>query len=297
LEPSFKFKREIKKILPGVKEGVLLKNWTTFRIGGKANYFFEAKNKRELIKAIEVAKKYKIPFFILGGGSNILVADEGFGGMVIKYGESLSHYVFKGLDWAAGIPGTIEGAVYGNASAFSHSIEEVVKEVEVYDIKRKKIKIFKNKDCKFGYRESIFKKNKNLIILSVKIRTKKSNPKKIKECLEYRKNHHPQLPSIGCIFKNFQFKITEFRKLIKKFPQMRQFKERGEIPTAFLITECGLKGKRIGEVQISEKHPNFIVNLGKGKAKDVRELISLAKKKVREKYGIKIEEEIQYLGF
>jgi UDP-N-acetylmuramate dehydrogenase len=260
----------IQKLLPGLKKNVSLKNYTTFKIGGPAKYFFEAKKKEDLIGAVIAAKKMKLPFFIFGGGSNILVSDEGFKGLVIKYGQPLSLYVFNGLEWAVGIPGTIQGAVWGNAGAFGKSMKDVVKEVEVFDLKNKKIKILKNKDCKFGYRDSIFKQNKNLIILSAKIKSKKSNPKKMKEYLNYRKKTQPlNLPSAGSIFKN-----------PKGFSA-------GE-----LIEGCGLKGKRIGNVKISEKHANFIVNLGGGKAKDVMKLINLAKKKVKEKFGITLEEEV-----
>ena len=288
---------EIKKLLPGIKTNIPLKNYTTFKIGGKAKYFFEAKTKEDLIKAIKGAKKLKLPFFILGGVSNLLVSDKGFNGLVIKFGQPLSLYVSKGLEWAAGIPGTIQGAVYGNAGAFGKSMKDVVKEVEVFDVDKEKIKIFKNKDCQFGYRESIFKKKKNLVILSVKIKQRKSDPKKIKEYLDYRKQHHPNLPSAGSIFKNFQFSNSNFQLLTKKFPEFAQFKERGNIPAAFLISQCNLKGKKIGQAQISEKHANFIVNLGGAKAKDVKKLIKLIKKSVKERFKINLEEEIQYLGF
>ena len=265
---------EIKKLLPGIKTNIPLKNYTTFKIGGKAKYFFEAKTKKDLIKAITSAKKLKLPFFILGGGSNLLVSDKGFNGLVIKFGQPLALYVSKGLEWAAGIPGTIQGAVYGNAGAFGKSMKDVVERVEVFDVDTEKIKIFKNKDCQFGYRDSIFKKKKNLVILSVKIKSGKSNLKKIKEYLNYRKEHHPQLPSAGSVFKNV-----------------------GETPAAILIHQAGLTGKKIGDAQISEKHSNFIVNLGKAKAKDVLKLIKLVKKKVKERFKINLEEEIQYLGF
>ena len=100
------------------RKNVPLKNYTTFKIGGPAKYFFEAKRKEELIEAIKLAKKLKLPFFILGGGSNLLVSDKGFDGLVIKFGQPLSSYVSKGLEWAVGIPGTVQGAVYSNAGAF-----------------------------------------------------------------------------------------------------------------------------------------------------------------------------------
>lgn len=275
------------------KKNVLLKNYTTFKIGGAAKYFYTAKTKTELIEAIKKAKKIKLPFFILGGGSNLLVSDKGFNGLVIKFGQSLSSYVSKGLEWAVGIPGTIQGGVYGNAGAFGKSMKDVVESIEVFDTKTEKIKIFKNKDCRFSYRNSIFRKKKNLIVLSVKIKnrasegsedeeedkvlfaSKKSNTKKIKQYLDYKKQTQPlNFPSAGSIFKNPKGFLA------------------GEI-----IERCGLKGKKIGKVKISEKHANFIVNLGNGKAKDVRKLINLVKKKVKNKFKINLKEEIQYLGF
>jgi len=293
----------IQKLLPGLKKNVSLKNYTTFKIGGPAKYFFEAKKKEDLIGAVITAKKFKLPFFILGGGSNILVSDEGFKGLVIKcqmsnvkcqnqnsklktiYAESgvrLSNLVqfsleksLAGLEWAVGIPGMVGGAILGNAGAFGRSMKDVIQKVEVFDTKTGKVKIFKKKDCQFDYRNSIFKEKKNLIILSATLQLKKGNKKeiqeKMKEYLNYRKETQPlNLPSAGSIFKN-----------PKGFSA-------GE-----LIEGCGLKGKRIGNVKISEKHANFIVNLGGGKAKDVKKLINLAKKKIKEKFGITLEEEIE----
>lgn len=283
----------IKNLLPGIKRNVLLKNYTTFKIGGPAKYFFVAKNKEELISAISAAKKNHLPFFILGGGSNLLVSDKGFNGLVVKFGQPLSWYVSKGLEWAAGIPGTIQGGVYGNAGAFGKSMKDIIESVEVFDAETGKIKIFKNKDCRFSYRNSIFRKKKKLIILSVRIKQqvsegsedgeedkvlfapKKVNAKKIKQYLDYKKQTQPlNFPSAGSVFKN-----------PKGFSA-------GE-----LIEKCGLKGKKVGNVKISEKHANFIVNLGQGKAKDVIKLIKLIKKKVKNKFKINLEEEIQFLGF
>jgi len=253
------------------QKNVSLKKYTTFRIGGKAKYFFVAKTKDNLIEAIKTAKKKKLPFFILGDGSNLLVSDKGYKGLVIKFGQPLSLYVFQGLEWATGIPGTIQGAVCGNAGAFGKSMKDVVKEVKVFDTKTEKIKNFKNKDCQFSYKNSIFRKKKNLIILSVEIKSKKSNPKKIKEYFNYKKETQPlNFPSAGSVFRN---------------------------PAGFfageLIDKCGLKGKRVGNVKISEKHANFIVNLGNGKAKDVIKLIKLIKNKVKKKFGVVLKEEIR----
>ena len=296
--------KKFKKLLAGVKKNVSLKNYNTFSIGGKAKYFFITKSKDELVSAILVAKKLKLPLFILGNGSNLLVSDRGFKGIVIKIqnskfkiqnknlkfkitcdaGVTLTKLISEclkigatGLEWTAGIPGTLGGAIYGNAGAFGKSIGDNVIEVEVLDIRDLRFKIYDLKKCKFGYRDSIFKKKKDLIILSAEIKLEKGDKKeirdKIKEYLDYRKKNQPlNFPSIGSIFKNPKnFSVGE------------------------LIEKCGLKRRRIGDVKISEKHANFIVNLGKGKAKEVRKLITLIKKKVKERFGITWEEEIEIL--
>jgi len=292
----------------GFQNNVLLKNHTTFRIGGKTRYFFIAKNKNGLISAVKMAKKNKLPFFVLGGGSNLLVSDKGYKGLVVKIqmtkskcqmssknqyyeifseaGVSLNQLVntalknnLTGIEWAVGIPGTVGGAVYGNAGAFGKSMKNIIKEVETLDFKTLRIKKFKNKDCKFSYRDSIFKKNKNLIILSIEIQLKISNKKeiqkRIKKYFDYKKTNQPlNFYSAGSVFLNS-----------KNFTA-------GE-----LIEKCGLKGKKIGNIKISEKHANFIVNLGDGKAKDIKKLINLIKKEVKNKFNLRLEEEIQYIGF
>jgi UDP-N-acetylmuramate dehydrogenase len=327
------------------QRNIPLKNYTTFRIGGRAKYFCVVKTKDDLIEAIKEAQKKKLPFFILGGGSNLLVSDRGYNGLVIKIQNSnlksqndnqpsgeqaakfkifcepgvlLSKLVSKssdlgvtGLEWAAGIPGTMGGAVRGNAGAFEGEMGDLVKEVEVFNAKTGEIKKYKNKGCQFGYRKSIFKKNPNLIILSCQLQLKKGDKKKIKEkiqnYLDYRKKKHPKEPSAGSIFKNFQLQpygeslsgpaISSFQSLVKKFPELKQFQKRKDIPVAFLIAQCGLTGKRIGGAQISAKHPNFIVNSGNARSSDVLKLIDLIKRKVKEEFNIKLEEEIQKLGF
>ena len=176
-------------------------------------------------------------------------------------------------------------------------MKDITKTVTVLEIKNQKsnIKNLRNKDCKFCYRNSIFKQKKNLIILSATLQLKKGNKlkieKRIKEYLNYRKETQPlNFPSAGSVFKNPKnFSAGELGEEDKSSSL--------SFAAARLIEECGLKGKRIGNVKISEKHANFIVNLGGGKAKDVKKLINLAKKKVKEKSGITLEEEICYLGF
>jgi len=293
----------IEKELTGVKKNVSLKNYTTFRIGGKAKYFFTAKTKEDLIKAVVSAKKLKMPFFILGKGSNLLISDKGFKGLVVnlkntKYkisngrvyveaglslGKLLNLSIEKGLtglEWSAGIPGTVGGAIYGNAGwpSSKKNISSVITNVEVFNAKTGKVKVLKNKDCCFGYRQSVFKKNKNLIILSAFLKLKKGErkniEKEINDIVKKRKKKIPAGFSAGSVFKNpSNFSAGE------------------------LIEKCGLKGKKIGNAKISEKHANFIVNLGRARAEDVKKLINLAKKSVKNKFKINLEEEIQYLGF
>lgn len=280
-----------------MKRKVSLKNYTTFKIGGQAEYFFRVKGKEDLVSALEAAEKKKLPFFILAGGSNVLVSDRGFDGVVAhmendryaavgnkiysQSGVPLSKLVelalaasLSGLEWAVGIPGTIGGAVFGNAGAFGGFTEDLVVEVEAFDTKAKKTRVFLKKDLRYSYKDSVFKQKKNLVILSVVLQLKKSRKtqikKKMEEYLDYRRERQPlKYPSAGSVFLNPKNKIA-----------------------GVLIEQVGLKGKRIGGAQISEKHGNFIVNLGNAKAADVKRLIGLAKKKVKDKFGIVLEEEI-----
>jgi len=283
---------------------ILLKDYTSFKIGGPAKYFFKVKTREDLIKKIQMAKELNLPFFILGEGSNLLVSDNGYKGIVIKMEDSsiscqvnieehkitapagmkLADLVkfsvgknLTGLEWAVGIPGTIGGAVRGSIQAFKKSIKETIESIEALDVSKLEIKNYKTKDCKFDYKESIFKENKNLIILSCVFKLEKGNKEEIKKKIEYfldyrRKNHPLDFPSAGSIFKN---------------PENKKAWE--------LIKKCGLEGKRIGNAQISKKHSNFIINLGNASSKDVLDLINLAKEQVKNKFGIEIEEEIFYL--
>ena len=307
---KFKIFKRLKKELPEITTNVSLKNYTTFRIGGKAKYFFLAKTKKDLISALKIAKKLKLSFYLLGGGSKLLVSDEGFDGLVIKVQNSKfkvqNYEIFTeagfslekltkiaadnnltGLEWAAGIPGTVGGAVRGNAGAWEKSMADIIKEVEVFNLKNQKILTLPNKKCEFAYRNSIFKKNKNLVILSSKIKLKKGSKKKslsqMKKYLDYRKEHHPlKFPTAGSIFENIYLQGKS--KIGKQ-----------KIPAGRIIGDCGLSGKKIGNVKISEKHSNFIINLGDGKAKDVKKLIKLVKEKVKKKFGITLKEELQEL--
>jgi len=313
-----------------IKKNILLAPYTSLRIGGPAKYFFEAKDRNELIEAIKWSDSNKLPYFILGGGTNILVSDNGFPGLVVRIknqesriknnkiyanaGVSLGKLIAEsikagltGLEWAVGLPGTLGGAIRGNAGSFGKSISNIAEKVGVLDKKSLKIKKFTNKDCKFGYRDSIFKKNHNLLILEAVLKLKKGDKEKIsqeiKKNILYRSNNHPKYLSCGCIFKNSNIanlhksghKFHEYTNdLLEKFKGKKWF---DKIPSGYLIEECGLKGKKIGGAEVSQKHANFILNKGGARAEDVIILISIIKQKVRNRFGILLEEEIQYVGF
>ena len=302
------------------QKNISLKQYTGFKIGGSAKYFLEAKNLKDLIKAVKEAKQKQIPIFVLGGGTKLLINDKGFKGLVIKIrtssfkiqknkiiseaGVGLTRLVIAsmkagltGLEWAIEIPGTVGGAIHGNSGAFGSYISKIVKSVTVLNPNNLKIKKYSHPQCRFGYRESVFKHNRD-VILSVELKLEKGDPKKsltiMKEYLKRRRERIPVYPSAGSIFKNQKSKIKN-QKLLEKFPELKRVIKKGAIPAAWFIEKCGLKGKRSGGAKISEKHANFIVNFNKAKAKDVLVLINLVKKQVKKKFGINLEEEMIYL--
>jgi UDP-N-acetylmuramate dehydrogenase len=311
----------LKKELLGIKKNVSLAHYTTFKIGGPADYFLIVKKKKDLIKAITIAKKLKLPVFVLGGGSNLLISDEGFSGLVIKiqftkYFLDLKHTIasdagvimndlvsysikkgLAGLEWAGGLPGTFGGAIRGNAGAFGGEIKDSVLQVEALD-NNLKLRKLSYKQCQFSYRSSIFKE-KNWPVIFAKLQFKKGAKKDLqsiaKSHIEYRKEKHPlEYPNAGSVFKN-----VDFKKISPKIKKLFLDKVKKDpfpiVPSAWFIIGAGLVGKKIGQAQISKKHSNYIVNLGGAKAKDVLRLIEFVKKVVKKKYGIVLEQEIQYL--
>ncbi len=310
-----------------IQQNIPLKNYTTFRIGGPAEFFVEVKNEEELLEALKYAKENNLEFFILGGGSNVLVSDKGYDGIVIKcqlttynlqlttntieagagtpltllVNESVNNNL-AGLEWAGGLPGTLGGAIRGNAGTFGKSMKNIIKSVKVYNLENQKIEKFDNAKCKFKYRDSIFKRKSNLIILSAVLKFKKGEKealkKKMLESIVWRKSVFPEELSPGSFFKHTAPTEHNLKK-IKEIPRFAELKlhEKNTIPTGFVIEECGLKGKKIGGAMVSEKHANFIVNTGNATAEDVIMLASIIKQQVRDKFGIELESEVQYLGF
>jgi len=312
------------KIEEKFQRNILMANHTTFRIGGPAKYFFVAQTNEELIESLKWTKQNKIEYFILGGGSNLLVSDKGFDGLVIKYqcsnfkikknrseciveaeaGTPLIKIIlettkngYSGAEWGFGIPGTVGGAICGNAGRLGQDISQVVEKVLILDESLQEVEL-KKEDCGFSYRESLFKK-KNWIILSIKMIFEKKEQNRIDEVLNEAKivvRAHPPFPSPGCIFKNYEIKIDN-GALIMKHPELRLRERKGKIGAGYLIDECGIKGNQIGGAKIWESHANYIVNVADAKSSDVITLIDLCKRSVKEKFGVELEEEIRLLGF
>ena len=320
-----------------VLENEPLANHCTFRIGGPARYFFVAKNSGEIVNATKVAMKLGIKIFIFSGGSNVIFADSGFDGLVIKVASNKYKIIseppqpllgkegkieaeagvkpagvakaaaengLSGLEWAAGIPGTVGGAVRGNAGAYGHAMGESVESAEAIKVSSFKFQVssYSKEECGFGYRESIFKREGG-IILKVIFKLAPGDKNKIKEemnkILAARDGKIPTDASAGSFFKNIEV-TEEIVKTIKEHTHEdvpADYIQKGKIPAAWLITLCDLRGKQIGGAKISEKHANFIVNAGGATAADVIALASLVKMKVRDEVGVQLEEEVEYVGF
>lgn len=309
-----------------LQENISLAPHTIYKIGGPARFFIEINNSEEFREALLFSLEKRIPFFVIGAGSNILVSDEGFSGLIIKAkdgellaegervtvgaGVMMARAVMEsakaglsGFEWGIGVPGTVGGAVRGNAGCFGGEIKDVVEEVEIFDASKATSYKLQAINCKFGYRDSIFKKHPEWVILSATLKLKKGNPEEIKEkirqiTLERTAKQDIGSKTCGCIFKNISWSDAGGREeFLPKFPEAEKIKDRPNIPASFLIDSAGLKGQRFGKVVISPKHANFFVNEGGATAAEVRELIKIAKDGVRRKFGVELEEEIQYVGF
>ena len=309
------------KLLPGVQENIVLAPYTTYKVGGPARYFFATKKDEEVVKALRVAGELRMPWFILGGGSNLLVSDKGFRGLVIKIqntrykiqdtnmyveaGVTMPQLVkiaarrgLGGFEWAGGLPGTVGGAIRGNAGAFGGEMKDDIVEVKALD-REGNIKIFSRDECNFTYRSSIFKE-KDFVVLSAKIQLARGDKQKFTQEAEghilYRKERHPlEYANAGSMFKNCDCNLfpkserAKFNHVIKTDPFP-------VVPTAFLLSEAGVKGLRVGGAAVSEKHPNFIVNMNNAKANDIVRLSETVQRRVKEKFGVKLEREIQFVG-
>lgn len=307
-----------------IRENMPLKEYSYFKIGGNAKYFCIIKSIKDLSEALNFSKKNNLEIFVLGNGSNILISDTGFNGLVIKNEIKFIETIEDGNNWLLevgsgvllpelldfclkksisgleklfGIPATIGGMIYENAGAHGCSISDLTEKVRILNLEKNKIEELAKEQLGFGYRTSIFHKKHKYIILSVFLRlTKDENPKikqRILEVTQIRMQNQPlNYPSAGSIFKNIS---------VSKFSNDILAKEalvisKNMVSSGYLIEKMNLKGETIGDAQISEKHAGFIINLGNACAEDVKSLINLIKQKALKRFGIEMEEEIEYVG-
>lgn len=284
-------------------EQMPLAPYTTFRLGGPADLLVEATSSAELLELWQAAYDSGVPCLVLGRGSNILVSDRGVRGLVVlnrssdwslgpsgtltvASGVALSEVArrtaasgWAGLEWSVGIPGSVGGAVVGNAGAHGGYVGDVVQAVTVLD--HGQVRTLGREEMGLGYRTSMFKAvpscNGRPLILDATFSLRPGDAatlqRRMEELLQWRADRHPQEPSAGSVFKR-----TE------------------QYPAGFLIEQAGLKGMRVGGAQVSVKHANFVVNLGDAKAEEVRALIEEIRETVWARFGVGLELEIELVG-
>lgn len=306
-----------------IQENVPLSPLTSFRIGGSARFYVEVHSVEELKEALSFAEGKKLESHILSGGTNVLVSDNGFSGLIIRMkasGVKIEKTVLEaeagtplikavndaaanglaGLESLAGIPGTIGGAVRGNAGAFGSETGEHVISVTVFDCVKSKTVVFEKDDCKFDYRSSIFKNDGNLIILSAKFGLspgrREEIGQKVKDVIMKRASTGLHgFKSAGSYFMN---PVVQDEKLLAEFAQENGAPSKnGKLPAGWVVDRAGLRGKKIGGAMVSEKHANYIINTDDATADDVMILASFVKQQVRDQLGIELQEEVSYVGF
>ncbi len=320
-----------------IKNNFPLNETLWYKIGGTAKYLITCFSKQDILEAVDFVKKNNIEkIFTCGTGTNVLFTDEYFDGAVIQIAtstdgeqiqltkdglveafagvsmEDLIEFSFNnnliGFEWAGGLPGTVGGAVRGNAGAYGGEIKDTLVSVEVLDYSEDKpeIKTLTNGEMQFAYRTSLVKTNKKMIVLSAKFKLQKADSeelekaKKIRdEKIQDRKSKHPlEYPNTGSVFINPR-KSEEVEKILSVYPDLRESVEKkwyGKVAVASLIDRWGLKGYRVGDAQISEKHALFIVNLGSAKATDVLQIIDTVKKKFFDTFGFELYVEVEIVN-
>jgi len=303
----------------------LLSRHTSFKIGGPADLMVTARKTGELIEAVDCCQEFSIPFFILGGGTNIVFHDMGFRGVVIKnlcssyetkgkyvYVESgacLSRFAgamaekgWKGLERLAGIPGTVGGAIVGNAGAYGRSIGDVLHSATLFFLNDRSVKEVDREFFDFKYRYSSMKNGQGgNIILSAKLLLEKGNPEELMDIIKKdrykRRTFHPVEPSAGCIFKNIKVENDTFMEALKnRIPFIPGIVVENKIPAGSIIDKMGLKGTVIGGATISELHGNYIVNRGRARSSDVIALVNLVKNRVKEEIDVELEPEVLFIN-
>ena len=293
---------------------------TTLNIGGPIKEFYKAETEQELVNYIGMAIEKKLPYLVIGGGSNLLVSDSGFDGIVIqnlvkdkhvlgenlvvKSGEVLQGVVdfandsgLAGLESLSGIPGTVGGAVYGNAGAYGQTISDHLVSVKYFDANVHEIKVAHKDDCGFKYRDSIFKKTKN-IILEITLTLEPAESEQLKETsLEIIKKREvkypPGIKCPGSFFKNIIASELP-SKVLEGIPSDKIVY--GKVPAGTLLEMVEAKGDKLGQIEIAPYHANLFINNGGGTAKDFHALAKKYFDKVKEKFWIELEPEVQLIN-
>jgi UDP-N-acetylmuramate dehydrogenase len=303
-----------------VLSGALLSRYTRFAIGGPADLYAETASAEAFIAALHVARESGEAYVVIGGGTNLIVSDEGFRGIVLRFtarrilaagdrvvadsGAVLQDLVdftvergLKGLETLAGIPGSVGAAIYGNAGAYGHSISERVRTVRFYD--GRDVRVFDGDACEFHYRESIFKRHKEWIIFSTELVLEQADASALRkissDIVKVRSEKFPvTMKCAGSIFKNLL--LADLPDGVAERVPARVIRE-GKIPAAYFLEEVGAKGMTHGDIHVATYHANLIYNGGAGTAADLRAVIADLKARVREKFSLTLEEEVQYVGF
>jgi len=294
-----------------------LRHHTTFRIGGPADFYFAARTADQMVAALRTAREVGLPVFLLGGGSNLLVSDDGFRGLVVRNaieevefdstaahvgaGADFLQFIYEcrdrglsGLEFAAGIPGSIGGALYGNAGCYGQDIGSFTIECTHTSFDGALTETKPAAWYQFAYRDSRLKRDPR-VLLSCLLQLKRGDPVAIQavidEKLEVRRQKHPQWrvePTAGSYFKNLP---PDWQ-----MPGAKHSPGTRRVPAGQLLDEVGCRGLRVGDAMVFAKHANIIVNAGRATAQEVLELAEIMKARVRERFGVTLEEEVMYLG-
>ena len=313
--------------VPSATEREPMSRHTTFHIGGDARIYVVVTSADACVEAVRAAQELAVPFYIYGGGTNVLVADTGYEGVIIQMANRemtvLSDGIrvdagvvtalaarksvelgWAGFEWAVTIPGTIGGAVFGNAGCFGGEMKDVVRTVDAYDLIKRERMMLSNAACQFVYRGSGFKQAPHLI-LSVELvfpsrQSVEEGKATIDKMMQRRKDSQPMGASTcGCVFRNYEYtsdqELEILRREVDEIPEHMASLHR--LGAGWLVEQAGAMGQRVGDMEVSTKHGNFFLNHGRARAEDVLALISLVKMNVRDKLGIQLHEEVQYIGF
>ena len=298
----------------------LLAPYTRFGLGGPASVVAITPDESAFREALNIARDSSLPYVVIGGGTNLIVSDAGFPGIVLKLtadriereetavrvdaGAVLQTLVdftvdhaLEGLQTMTGIPGFTGAAIYGNAGAYGHSISEWIDTVRFLD--GDSIREFSNQECQFQYRESIFKRQKEWIILSARLQMRSGDGIGLRETADRilairNKKYPPTMKCAGSIFKNYLLKELP-DSVAAQVPAASIIE--GKVPSAWFLDQVGAKGMNSGDIHVADYHANLIYNAGKGTARDLIRIVDELKRRVRERWNIPLEEEVQYVGF